>query len=62
MIISTAENYFSMILKQIDDVTRREMSRLHISITHTLIFNQNDNKNMSFMIIYPFLINLKAPE
>ena len=40
-LISTAERYFSMILKQIDDVTRREMPRLHISATHTSIFNKS---------------------
>ena len=51
---------FSMFRKQIDDVTRRELPRLHISTTHNLIFNQNYNKIMFFMIIYPLLINLKA--
>lgn len=36
------------------------MSRLHISVTHTLNINQNHNKIMFFMIIYQHLINLKA--
>ena len=44
------------------NVTRREMSRQHISTTHTLMINQNHNKVMFFMMIYPILINLKSPK
>lgn len=62
MIINTAEHYLAWFNQQKDDATRRKMSRLHISTTHTLIFNQYDNKNMFFVIIYPLLINLKAPK
>ena len=36
------------------------MSRLHILATYTLIINQNHNKIIFFMIIYPLLINFKA--
>ena len=36
------------------------MSHLHTSMTHSLIFEQNYNKIMFVMIIYPLLINLKA--
>ena len=60
MIISTTGCYFSMILKQIHDVTGREMPHQHTSMTHTSIFKQNNNKVMFFMIIYPLLINIKA--
>gem|GEM_PF-3214593 len=38
------------------------MSRLHISANHTLNINQNHNKIIFFMIIYPLLINFKAPK
>lgn len=38
------------------------MPRLHISATYTLIINQNHYKIIFFMIIYPLLINFKAPK
>ena len=56
MIISSAERYFTIVLK----TNKREMARRRTTTTDALIFNQNYNKIMFFMIIYPLLINLKA--
>ena len=53
MIISSAERYFTIVLK----TNKREMARRRTTTTDALIFNQNYNKIMFFRIIYLLLIN-----
>ena len=54
--ISTAERYFTIVLK----TNKREMARRRTTTTDALIFNQNYNKILFFIIIYRLLINFQA--